>query len=214
MFLFWYFLKVTVNHFLLLDPIKYYNYYYHPGRLIYHLRFIIHEIVGIYCLYQISSRLHHNYHHLWTPFHVAILLFVIILLIDIVNAMKVSIYVDIKCALKIDFRETSRDIYGPYYHKFERISAYRKYWSYSTQDICPICLESYNFEEDNISLLKCGHIFHIECLDLIEIKRRHHIYKCPICIRKYDAQYDKYKLEQNFPKFWLQKKMNYPGNIS
>lgn len=45
------------------------------------------------------------------------------------------------------------------------------------QDICPICLESYQLNED-ISELKCQHIFHSNCINSwINMEK----FNCPTC---------------------------------
>ena len=41
---------------------------------------------------------------------------------------------------------------------------------------CLICLNQFN-ENDKVSLIKCGHVYHSKCLSLWFIKKK----SCPIC---------------------------------
>ena len=165
-FLFWYFLEFIFNEIFLWNPKKY---YICPSKLLYYLRFIIPQIILVYYLYQVSRNFNIIYGYLWTPFHVMILLIISILTIDIVEVIIHTIASDFRRFLIFDYAYTSRDIYGPYYSDFERrIAYYNKYSLYSKQETCPINLQDFDFENDSdsISLLKCGHIFHTQCIDI------------------------------------------------
>ena len=48
-------------------------------------------------------------------------------------------------------------------------------------------MEQFENQHD-ISLIKCGHIYHRDCLE----KNEYHHHQCPTCKQKYNPQYQKY----------------------
>ena len=81
--------------------------------------------------------------------------------------------------------------------------AYDRYSLFIKQESCPICLFKYK-NDDNISILICGHTFHTSCIDNNEyIKWRdaaadypHSV--CPICRKDYRVDVDKYQFNKNY----------------
>ena len=80
-----YFIDSICNELLLWNPDKYYT---HPSIFLYCLRYIIPECVGIYYLYKYLVYL------LWIPLQYVVLSIIMILAIDIIYALKCSIWND------------------------------------------------------------------------------------------------------------------------
>ena len=144
-----------------------------------------------------------------------------ILIIDVFNACRWGLILDIRHYYKFDFKYTSTD-YGPYYSQFSEPGTYDRFKQYTKQDLCTICLEKYQ-ENDIRSLLICGHLFHKQCIEKYENNKwnfeSYSTYKypkcaCPCCKSRYDAKYEKYLFNPNYDQndvHILRRTYYYPG---
>ena len=81
----------------------------------------------------------------------------------------------------------------------EHIS-YELYRKYSQNEIheCAICLESFDYKQNNISIIGCGHCFHSECIIKTEKSLNRYRGKCPKCRFDYVIENHRFKFNRQF----------------
>ena len=86
--------------------------------------------------------------------------------------------------------------YKPFYKSINEFMANKRYYLYQQNKSpeCAICLEAYDPNINNQSLLYCGHKFHSKCIranEIVSIKAKVKK-KCPICRSQYNGSRDKF----------------------
>ena len=98
-------------------------------------------------------------------------------------------------------RHATSEWYGSIH---QRHRAYDKLQAFKI-DKCSICCNKFNFKMHKIKLLKCGHIYHEECINKNEHNRwitnkdkNYKKSKCPLCRKKYRIIKEKFNYQHNY----------------
>eukprot|EP01084_Bolivina_argentea_P137520 242206_1 len=154
-------------------------------------------------------------------------MFAVIIIIDILDNLRVVIILDMKRYLQFDFYYISHE-YGQDYSYWAKIDAYRLNNIYKPS-ICGICQSEFSEDVQNTrkQLLKCGHLYHKNCIQNFEESQwntghgsliqsyqmycqctncklngeQHWLYPycaCALCKTRYHSNFTKFDYDENF----------------
>eukprot|EP01084_Bolivina_argentea_P039704 73369_1 len=194
---------------------------YHSSSVLYHSQYICIQLLIIYGINYIFK-----YYILLTitNYKLIILYFMFIgicfmILLNIIHVLRDLINRDLYNYIYYDYwcARHKGNIYDIYqltndYKYFSEMRAY-----YVDQRIqnkeCIICWKDFNFEINNIQLIRCGHLFHGNCIQQNEnirfnnayrIDRMYYKYKryphskCPTCNCRYDINIEKWNYDKEY----------------
>ena len=166
----------------------------------------------------------------WVPLYLSWILIIpltfhcLFTIFDGISAITSSIWRDLEWYFGIMFNRFRYDA-GIYLAPFLKHSAHWQAYSRGAiKEMCTICQEEFNRDE-NLSVLRCGHLFHQECVEQYE---NHYYYpspadpnaipqfgyndmmarpcKCPICRASYDVYLGKFEYDDAIGSHYLHRK--------
>ena len=183
---------------------------HHPSTFLFNLPYFLLEYVFIrtivnYCFPSLSPD---------ASWYFIILLFIIwvtsgtiiiALSMDLFSQIRLSMIGDLSVSLSYDFRNKSA-IYGASYMEIEELLAHHECWFNDDNSICGCCGSNY-IHDDMVydkSLLRCGHLFHKQCLNQHERDLwdndiwKYSLSGCPDCHGGYHVHSQKWDYDENY----------------